>query len=282
MNSTLATVPSGADIVKRACEAVVARPHATWTSARLAQVGGTTPVRLQRAFRDVLGLSPRDYLVACRRKRFLDAVRGGGRVTDAIYEAGFGSPSRVYDAIRLPGMTPATYGRGGKGAHIRWTTAASPIGRVMVAATDRGLCFVQIGGAQQQLRSQLREEFPFADIEARPSSGLEPWIDAALAIAVAKPPRQDLPVDIRGTAFQWRVWRALTRIPRGSTWSYADVAKAIGRPTATRAVARACATNPIALVVPCHRVVRRDGAAGGYRWGADVKDALLERERRRP
>jgi len=275
---------NGADIVKRACEAVVARPHAAWTSARLAQAGSTTQVRLQRAFRDVLGLSPRDYLVACRRKRFLDAARGGGRVTDAIYEAGFGSPSRVYDAIRLPGMTPATYGRGGKGAHIRWTTAASPIGRVMVAVTDRGLCFVQVGGAARQLCAQLRDEFPLADIDVRPSAGLEPWIDAALAVAVAKPPRQDLPIDIRGTAFQWRVWRALTRIPRGSTRSYADVARAIGRPAATRAVARACATNPIALVVPCHRVVpkdaRRTGGSGGYRWGAEVKDALLQQERR--
>ena len=277
-----ASAVTRADIVKRACEAVVAKPEAAWTSARLAQAGGTTPVRLQRAFREVLGLSPRDYLVACRRKRFLDAVRGGGRVTDAIYEAGFGSPSRVYEAIRLPGMTPATYGRGGKGAHIRWTTASSAIGRVMVAATDRGLCFVQIGGADGQLKSQLREEFPLAEIDAARSASLDPWIDAALDVARAKPPRADLSVDIRGTAFQWRVWRALTRIPRGETRSYADVAKAIGRPTATRAVARACATNPIALVVPCHRVVRRDGAAGGYRWGAEVKDALLRRERRRP
>lgn len=268
--------------VTRVCEAVLARPGAAWTSARLAQVSGASAVQLQRAFRAVLGLSPRDYVVACRRRRFLQTVKRGGRVTDAIYEAGFGSPSRVYEAIRLPGMTPATYGRGGQGAHIRWTSAASPIGRVMVAATDRGLCFVQIGGADRELHALLREEFPLADIEARRSRSLASWIDAALAVASARPPRPDLPVDIRGTAFQWRVWRALTRIPRGETRSYADVALAIGQPTASRAVARACAANPIALVVPCHRVVRRDGDPGGYRWGTGVKAALLTRERRRP
>ena len=265
--------------VKRACEAVLARPSAAWTSARLAQVSGTNPVQLQRAFRDVLGLSPRDYVVACRRKRFLATVRSGGRVTDAIYEAGFGSPSRVYEAIRLPGMTPATYGRGGKGAHIRWATAPSTIGRVMVAATDRGLCFVQVGTADRQLYSLLRDEFPLAEIDPRASASLSPMLDAAQAVASAKPPRPDLSVDIRGTAFQWRVWRALTRIPRGETRSYADVARSIGRPTAVRAVARACATNPIALVVPCHRVVPIAGGAGGYRWGTKVKEALLRRER---
>jgi AraC family transcriptional regulator of adaptative response/methylated-DNA-[protein]-cysteine methyltransferase len=264
--------------VCRACEAVLARPDASWSSARLATVSGATPVQLQRAFRDVLGLSPRDYVVACRRRRFLDTVRKGQRVTDAIYEAGFGSPSRVYEAIRLPGMTPATYGRGGKGAHIRWTTGASGIGRVMVAATERGLCFVQVGVEEPQLISLLRDEFPRAEIDARRSASLKPLIDAALAVASAKPPRADLPIDIRGTAFQWRVWRALTRIPRGETRSYGEVARAIGRPKAVRAVARACATNPIALVVPCHRVVPRGGGVGGYRWGTAVKETLLKAE----
>jgi AraC family transcriptional regulator of adaptative response/methylated-DNA-[protein]-cysteine methyltransferase len=259
---------------------VLARPAAIWTSARLAAVSGTTPVRLQRAFRDVLGLSPRDYVVACKRRRFLDTVRTGQRVTDAIYAAGFGSPSRVYESIRLPGMTPATYGRGGKGAHIRWRTASTRIGQVMVAATARGLCFVQIGLADRDLLAELRDEFPSADIDTRPSSALKPWMAGAIAVSMAKPPNLDLPVDIRGTAFQWRVWRALTRIPCGETRSYADVARAIGNPAAVRAVARACATNPIALVVPCHRVVPKSGGAGGYRWGTRVKDALLKAEAR--
>lgn len=266
-------------LVRATCAAVLSRPDAPWTSARLAKAGGTSPVQLQRAFRQVLGLSPRDYVVACRRKRFLDTVKDGGRVTDAIYSAGFGSPSRVYDAIRLPGMTPATYGRGGKGAHIRWMQGASPVGHLMVAATDRGLCFVQIG-EPDRMRAELEREFPLADIDLKPSSALRPMLNAAIAVASAKPAPATFPMDIRGTAFQWRVWRALTRIPRGETRSYSDIARAIGRPSAVRAVARACATNPVALVVPCHRVVAKAGAPSGYRWGVTVKRTLLAKERR--
>jgi len=264
--------------VRAACEAIRTKPSARWTSSRLAAVSGTTPVRLQRAFRDVLGLSPRDFVVACKRRRFLDTVKTGQRVTDAIYEAGFGSPSRVYDAIRLPGMTPATYGRGGQGAHIRWNSGAAPIGRVMIAATDRGLCFVEVGGDVSELIAALRDEFPLAEIERQPSAALEPWLAQALSVSRAQPMSAAMPVDVRGTAFQWKVWRALTRIPRGETRTYQQIARAIGRPTASRAVARACATNPLALVIPCHRVVPASGGTGGYRWGTDVKTALLDRE----
>ena len=279
MSSMPIVRPSNHVVVTSACAAVLARPDARWTSAGLAKAGGTTPVTLQRAFRAVLGLSPRDYVVACRRQRFLDTVKTGERVTDAIYSAGFGSPSRVYDAIRLPGMTPATYGRGGKGANIRWLTGASPLGQVMVAATERGLCFVQVGD-DVAMRRALAEEFPLASIDERPSRSLRPLLSAALAAASAKPLPPELPVDISGTAFQWRVWRALTRIPRGQTRSYSDIARAIGSPSSVRAVARACATNPVALVVPCHRVVRADGDLAGYRWGTSVKKQLLSKERR--
>lgn len=279
MSSMPVARPSNHAVVTSACAAVLARPDARWTSAGLAKAGGTTPVTLQRAFRAVLGLSPRDYVVACRRQRFLDTVKTGERVTDAIYSAGFGSPSRVYDAIRLPGMTPATYGRGGRGAHIRWLTGASPLGQVMVAATERGLCFVQVGD-DVAMRRALAEEFPLASIDERPSRSLRPLLSAALAAASAKPLPPELPVDISGTAFQWRVWRALTRIPRGQTRSYSDIARAIGSPSSVRAVARACATNPVALVVPCHRVVRADGDLAGYRWGTSVKKQLLSKERR--
>ena len=279
ISAMAADSPSAKQSVQSACAAVLARPDARWTSAQLARVGGTTPVKLQRAFRAVLGLSPRDYVVACRRQRFLDNVKTGERVTDAIYSAGFGSPSRVYDAIRLPGMTPATYGRGGKGATIHWLSGASPIGHVMVAATERGLCFVQVGDDEAMQRA-LREEFPFASIDPRPTRALRPLLNAAQAVASAKPLPPELPVDIRGTAFQWRVWRALTRIPRGQTRSYSDIARAIGSPSSVRAVARACATNPVALVVPCHRVVRADGDLAGYRWGTSVKKRLLSKEQR--
>jgi AraC family transcriptional regulator of adaptative response/methylated-DNA-[protein]-cysteine methyltransferase len=273
-----AAVISKNQVVRRACAAVLARPDMPWTSARLAKAGGTNPVQLQRAFRLILGLSPRDYVVACRRKKFLETVKTGQRVTDAIYSAGFGSPSRVYDAIRLPGMTPATYGRGGKGAHIRWMSGDSPVGHVCVAATDRGLCFVEIGELGEMQRA-LADEFPLATIDTRPSSSLRSMLHAAVAVASAKPIPVDFPIDIRGTAFQWRVWRELTRIPRGETRSYSDVARAIGKPSAARAVARACATNPVALVVPCHRVVAKTGAPGGYRWGARVKTTLLFKEK---
>jgi AraC family transcriptional regulator of adaptative response/methylated-DNA-[protein]-cysteine methyltransferase len=267
-------------LVRRACAAVLSRPEMPWTSARLAKAGGTNPVQLQRAFRDVLGLSPRDYVVACKRKRFLETVKKGERVTDAIYSAGFGSPSRVYDAIRLPGMTPATYGRGGKGAHIQWMMGDSPVGRVCVAATDRGMCFVRIGAdGAAEMRGALETEFPLAEIDPKPSTALRPMLDAAVAAASATQIPVEFPMDIRGTAFQWRVWRALTRIPRGETRSYSDIARAIGRPSAVRAVARACATNPVALVVPCHRVVAKTGASGGYRWGAKVKKTLLASEK---
>jgi AraC family transcriptional regulator of adaptative response/methylated-DNA-[protein]-cysteine methyltransferase len=276
------SVLSREQLVRRACAAVLSRPEMPWTSARLARAGGTNPVQLQRAFRAVLGLSPRDYVVACRRKRFLETVKTGQRVTDAIYSAGFGSPSRVYDAIRLPGMTPATYGRGGKGAHIQWLSGDSPVGHVCVAATERGLCFVQVHDGVRSdaaMRRALAEEFPLAEIDLKPATSLRTMLDAAVAVASAKQIPIEFPMDIRGTAFQWRVWRALTRIPRGETRSYSEVARAIGRPSAVRAVARACASNPVALVVPCHRVVAATGASGGYRWGAAVKKKLLTREK---
>jgi AraC family transcriptional regulator of adaptative response/methylated-DNA-[protein]-cysteine methyltransferase len=275
-----ASSASPADRVRQACEAVARRPDGRWTSAAIARAGGTSVVQMQRAFRQTLGLAPRDYVTACRQRRFLDAVRNGHRVTDAVFESGYGSSSRIYGAIRLPGMTPATYGRGGRGASIRWLAANTAVGRVLVASTERGLCAVRAGSTDADLLGFLRDEFPEAEIATRPSPELQPLIDAALAIANVTPVPEDVPVDIRGTAFQWRVWRALTRIPRGETRTYSELARAIGRPSAVRAVARACATNPIALVVPCHRVVRTDGHLGGYRWGLSMKDALIGVERK--
>lgn len=264
--------------VQRVCEAVARRPEAKWTTAMLARAGGASVVQMQRAFRRTLGLAPRDYVIACRRRRFLDRVRNGGRVTDAVYEAGFGSPSRVYEHMRLPGMTPATYGRGGAGAAIDWATIDSNVGRIMVAATERGLCFVQIGTADSTMVEELRREFPQATIASRSVAKLQPLAEAARAVAHAQPMPAELPLDIRGTAFQWRVWRALTRIPAGETRTYASLAASIGQPTAVRAVARACATNPLSLVIPCHRVIGTNGSLTGYRWGTHVKGALLKAE----
>jgi AraC family transcriptional regulator of adaptative response/methylated-DNA-[protein]-cysteine methyltransferase len=234
---------------------------------------------MQRAFRSVLGLAPRDYVAACRRRRFLDSLRKGHHVTDATYEAGFGSSSRMYGAIRLPGMQPATYGRGGEGARIEWTTVASPLGLILVAATEKGLCFVEVGESVESLVRALKQEFPRADVTGRPSKALDALAAAARAVAIATDVPESIPIDIRGTAFQWRVWRALTRIPRGETRTYSQVAAAIDAASSVRAVARACATNPIALVVPCHRVIGSDGQMHGYRWGIRVKEQLLETER---
>jgi AraC family transcriptional regulator of adaptative response/methylated-DNA-[protein]-cysteine methyltransferase len=265
--------------VRRACAAVARRPDAPWTSTRLAEAGGTSVVQLQRAFRSVLGLSPRDYVAACRRRRFLRALKEGSGVTTAAYTAGYGSTARMYDAIRLPGMQPATYGRGGAGAAIDWSTTETPLGLVLVAATAKGLCFVEVGADRAALLKELRDEFSAATIGASPSTRLQPMLDAVRAVASAGAVPPDLPVDIRGTAFQWRVWRALTQIPRGQTRTYSDLAREIGAASSVRAVARACATNPVALVVPCHRVIGRDGKLHGFRWGLDVKRRLLETER---
>jgi len=267
-----------ADFVGQVCRAVARRPDAPWTSAALAGVGGVSVARLQRGFRRTLGLSPREFVAACRRRRFLDALRGGRQVTEAVYEAGYGSPSRVYESVGAFGMTPATYGRGGAGASVRWATAATRIGRVLVASTDRGLCFVAIGSGERQLQDSLRREFPKARIVPRASVELEPMLRAVRRLTSGGRWPTSLPLDIRATAFQWRVWRALAMIPAGETRSYAAVAADIGTPTAARAVARACATNPVALVVPCHRVVGADGSTGGYRWGPRTKEQLLETE----
>ncbi|HUF46177.1 MAG TPA: methylated-DNA--[protein]-cysteine S-methyltransferase [Vicinamibacterales bacterium] len=271
--------PAADTPVRRACALVARTPERAWTSARLASACGASVASLQRAFQRSLGLAPRDYIAACRRQRFLDRLRNGRPVTDAIYESGYGSPSRVYGGVTALGMTPATYGRGGQGAVIDWTTTATPLGRVIVGSTAAGMCFVGIGADDEDLVGSLRREFPRATIAGRPSRRLAPFAGVVRRIASGDRPDATLPLDIRGTAFQWKVWRALTGIPAGRTQSYRDVAAAIGRPTAVRAVARACATNPAALVIPCHRVVGADESMGGYRWGIDRKARLLERER---
>jgi AraC family transcriptional regulator of adaptative response/methylated-DNA-[protein]-cysteine methyltransferase len=267
--------------VRRACAAVAERPDARWTSAKVAEAGGTSVVQIQRAFRSLLGLSPRDYVAACRRRRFFDGLRNGQGVTDATYEAGYGSPARMYDAIRLPGMQPASYGRGGAGAAIDWATADTPLGTVLVASTAKGLCFVEVGSDIPSLVAAVRAEFPAASIAQRPSPRLQPMLDAARAVALAIEVPPNVPLDIRGTAFQWRVWRALTEIPRGQTRTYTELARAIGAPSSVRAVARACATNPVSLVVPCHRVIGADGGLRGFRWGLEVKRKLIDTERGR-
>ena len=200
-------------------------------------------------------------------------------MTGAMYDAGYGSSSRLYE--RAPsqlGMTPADYRRGGKGTRISYTTASCSLGRLLVAATEKGVCAVRLGDSDAALEADLLNEYPAADVH-RDDESLRECVEQLLNHLNGGRPHLDLPLDVQATAFQWSVWEKLREIPYGSTRSYGDIAEAIGRPTATRAVARAIATNPVALVVPCHRVIREDKSLGGYRWGVERKQALLQKER---
>lgn len=239
-----------------------------------------TPRQLARAFKRVLGITPKEYASARRIARFKQELKRRKHVSPALYEAGFGSSSRVYEHTHEQlGMTPAKYARGGAGIGIAYVTVPTSLGRLLVAASERGVCRIALGDDAAALAADLLSEFPAARVVQDKSGTLHGWVSSILAYLDGREPHLDLPLDLRATAFQRRVWQELQRIPFGKTRTYADVARRIGRPTATRAVARACATNPVALVIPCHRVVRGDGELGGYRWGAERKELLLERER---
>jgi len=261
--------------------------EATETPPRLpdlARAVGLSPSHLQRSFRKRFGVSPAEYAQARKLKQLKSALREAPRVTDAIYDAGYGSGSRVYEKTgQLLGMTPADYRRGGTGIAIRYTTLRVAVGTLLVAASERGICAVALGDNESKLVADLRTEFPRAAIE-RVDAGRDEWLAAMIERVSAQigidQPSGDVtvPVDIRATAFQWRVWQALQRIPRGETRSYTQIAAEIGAPRAVRAVASACARNRLAVVVPCHRVIRADGSLGGYRWGMARKRALLDHE----
>jgi AraC family transcriptional regulator, regulatory protein of adaptative response / methylated-DNA-[protein]-cysteine methyltransferase len=241
---------------------------------------GTGPHQLLRAFKRVVGITPKEYRDARRVARFKHELKRRAHVSPAVYEAGYGSSSRVYERAHAQlGMTPATYARGGVATEIAYTVVPCSLGRLLVAATPRGVCRVGLGDSAAALETELAAEFPAATIRRDPGE-IETWVHAILEYLDGREPHLDLPLDIRATAFQRRVWQELQRIPYGQTRSYADVARRIGNPKATRAVARAVSTNPAALIIPCHRVVRENGDLGGYRWGAERKRALLERETR--
>ncbi|MFP5250080.1 MAG: bifunctional transcriptional activator/DNA repair enzyme AdaA [Acidobacteriota bacterium] len=248
----------------------------------LGRVAGLSPFTVQRAFKREMGVSPLAYQRALRAERLRESLRKGKSVTDAIYAAGFGSSSRVYEGSPL-GMTPARFARGGKGEEIGWCSAPSPFGWMIVGATRRGLCWLALADTQAEAEAGLHAEFPAATLARDPA--LEPLVDAALtSVSADTQPVQDQgppqELDLRGTVFQLRVWNALQQIPRGETRSYSQLAGELGNPKATRAVARACAQNRIALVVPCHRVVGADGKLTGYRWGVERKRKLLEVEKK--
>ena len=252
----------------------------------LAEAANLSPSHLQRAFRRRYGMSPAEYHRARRFGQLKTALRKGAAVSDAVYDAGFGSGSRVYEhSDRLLGMTPASYRAGGAGAAIRYTTTGTSLGRLLVATTSRGICSVTLGDTDAELEQRLADEFPHATRE-RVDAGREEWLDAVIAriageLGWSAMDAPDLPpLDVAATAFQWRVWNALTRIPAGTTKSYGELAAELGMPRAARAIGNACGNNRLALIVPCHRIVREDGSLGGWRWGVERKRELLASEQR--
>ncbi len=239
---------------------------------------GRSPFHLQRTFKSLLGISPREYADTCRMRSLKNGLQAGRSVTHSMYEAGYGSTSRLYEKTdRQLGMTPTLYRLGANKLTIRYATVDSPLGRMLLAATDKGICSITFGDSEPGLLKTLRHEYPQAQFK-RAEAVLHRWIGALLKQMFGEPQKTTLPLDIRATAFQRRVWQHLQSIPFGSTRSYSEVARAIGEPSATRAVARACAANPVAIAIPCHRVVRNDGSLGGYRWGTERKKRLLQRE----
>src|SRR6267154_1589179 len=239
---------------------------------------GTTAATLRRAFLQTTGLRPRDLSAALRLKRFKKMLREGRSIAEAVYETGYGSTSRVYERSNAQlGMTPATYKKGGKNMKIGYSIAKSSLGKILVAATERCISAVYLGDEKNAMSAELREEYPRAAIVTATDS-FQRWVREIVQRIEGKQPRVELPLDLQATAFQRRVWQELQRIPRGRTRTYSQVARSLGQPKAVRAVARACATNPVSIVVPCHRVIREDGKMAGYRWGLSRKEQLLAQE----
>ncbi len=265
------------DKIRRAC-VYLANVDGHVSLAHLAGRLGGSPYHFQRSFKRIVGVSPREYADACRLEKVKRGLRKGSRVTDAMIEAGYGSSSRFYErAASKLAMAPQAYGRGGAGMEIAHAVVDSPLGRLLVAATARGVCAVYMGSSDAALVRDLEAEYPAAALTAS-HAGLKRWAAEIVRHLEGRRPRLDLPLDVQGTAFKWQVWNALSKIPYGETRTYKDVAASIGRPSAVRAVAHACATNPVSLVIPCHRVVRAGGGLAGYRWGLSRKKALLAAE----
>jgi len=242
-----------------------------------------SPSRFQRVFKSIFGVSPKKFQQAARSDRFKALLRAGTDITEAIYEAGYGSSSRVYgQTMHNIGMTPKRYRAGGKGETLSWACRDTTLGPILMAATDRGVCFAQFGNDCETLQQQLRAEFPRAELkryQAASSQQLDQWIDALDAYIQNKQPRPELPLDLQGSAFQIKVWEFLLSLEDGDVISYVELAQGIDKPKAVRAAASACAANRIAVLVPCHRILRGDGGLGGYRWGLARKRALLDAER---
>ncbi|MFO0852524.1 MAG: bifunctional DNA-binding transcriptional regulator/O6-methylguanine-DNA methyltransferase Ada [Gemmataceae bacterium] len=266
------------DAVARACRLIDTATEAP-SLADLAAAVGLSPFHFHRVFKSATGVTPKAYAAVRRADRVRAGLAAGATVTEAVYAAGFNSNGRFYaTAAGRLGMTPTAYRGGGEGAAIRFAVGDSTLGAVLVAATDKGVCAILLGDDPDALARDLQDRFPHADL-APGDAGFDRWVAAAVGLVERPATAFPLPLDVRGTAFQVRVWETLRRIPPGTTASYMAVAERIGRPTAARAVATACAANPLAVAVPCHRVVRTDASLSGYRWGVERKAELLRRER---
>jgi AraC family transcriptional regulator of adaptative response/methylated-DNA-[protein]-cysteine methyltransferase len=265
--------------VERVCQYIESNLDSPLTLAILGEQVGMSPHHLQRIFKRIMGITPRQYAEAHRLSELKTQLKEGQAVTTALYEAGYSSSSRLYEqaSTRL-GMTPATYRRGGKGMQISYTLVDCLLGRVLIAIAQRGMCALYLGNCDAELVAALLAEYPAAEFHCD-NVDLNVWVSSLLDHLNGEQIHLNLPLDFQATAFQWRVWEELRAIPYGTTRSYREIARSIGHPQAVRAVARACATNPVSLVIPCHRVIRGDGSLGGYRWGLERKQALLAREK---
>jgi AraC family transcriptional regulator, regulatory protein of adaptative response / methylated-DNA-[protein]-cysteine methyltransferase len=260
------------------CKHIAAHADKTLTLAQLGRHAGMSPFHLQRLFKQIVGVSPREYQETCRLDAFKRHARNGGSLAEATFAAGFGSSSRLYEKSAQLGMTPARYQKRGAALEIKYTTFASPLGQVMIATTARGICKISLGANARALEQELRAEFAAADCVCD-EQALRGYRKTLTRYLAGGNPDLALPLDVRATAFQRKVWNILRGIPYGETRSYSEIAARAGAPSSVRAVARAIATNPVALVIPCHRAVRKSGALAGYRWGVARKRALLARER---
>lgn len=269
---------SHGELVRRVCRYIEANAQKAVTLAALSEHVGVSPYHLQRTFKRVMGITPRQYAEAQRLMKVKEHLRNGHDVTRSLYAAGYGSSSRLYEKARSQlGMTPGIYRRGGRGMKIFYTVIRCPLGFLLVGATEHGLCAVQFGDSEKKLERALGHEYPAGQIQ-RDEARLKTWAKALQEYFQGREFDLHLPVDVQATAFQWRVWQALRKIPYGKTRSYSEIARAIGQPKAVRAVANACARNPVGLVIPCHRVIREDGSLGGYGGGIERKRALLSHE----
>lgn len=277
------TSPRAEAAIRRLCDLIAKDPTRRHTLKALAAEAAMSPFHLQRSFKKLIGVTPKEFMESERLRALKSGLRRTASVTQAIYDAGFGSASRVYERVdtRL-GMTPKQYRAGGAGVEISYASGATQLGLVMIGATDRGICFLQFGSSEKTLLKMLGEEYPgarIAPMAAERRAAFDAWMQVLAQRMEGDVTHGPLPLDIRGSAFQLKVWKTLLAIPRGAVASYGEIARRVGAPRAVRAVASACAANRIAILVPCHRVIRGDGGLGGYRWGLARKRTLLDRER---